>query len=65
MKYEDFHCPRCRKDTLHRVKNKYGVASDGKSFLKYQAKHCLVCNKYWGYSRDRKKAQKHVSFKKR
>lgn len=47
-KYDELICPRCKKETLHRIKNKYG-SKGGKSFLKYQAKHCLVCNHYWGY----------------
>ena len=64
MKYDELRCPRCFKTTLHRVRRKYGVSNDGKSFMKYEAKHCLVCNKYWGYSKkkDVVKAPRHISF---
>ena len=57
MKYDTIMCPKCRKETIHRTRRKYGMASrkGGKeSFLKYEAKHCLVCNHYWGYSKDKK-----------
>jgi len=57
-KYEDFLCPKCNKETLHRLKNKYGTGDKGKSYLKYQARHCLVCNHYHGYKNDKTKGEK-------
>ena len=54
-KYEDFLCPKCNKETLHRLRNKYGIGDKGKGYLKYQAKHCLTCNHYHGYKRPEKK----------
>lgn len=49
-KYDDFNCPRCRKMTLHKLRRKFKAGRDGRgSVMLYEAKHCLVCNHYWGY----------------
>jgi len=63
MKYDELKCPRCKRETVHRIRNKYGLGRDGKSFLKYQSKHCLVCNKYWGYIEKKPRVKRHYSSK--
>lgn len=62
-KYGEFLCPKCNKETLHRVRNKYGTGDKGKPFLKYQAKHCLVCNNYYGYSKESKRKETMISLR--
>ena len=66
-KYDELLCPRCNKETIHRIKNRFGVTKKGSrssgAFLKYQAKHCLVCNLYWGYSKKEPKAERMVSLR--
>lgn len=58
MKYEELICPNCRKETLHRVRNKYGLGDKGKPYLKNQIKHCLTCNFYHGYKEKRTRAER-------
>lgn len=64
MKYKDLKCPKCNKETLHRTRRRMAPGRKGSgAYEKYEAKHCLVCNHYWGYSKPKSRGATRISLR--
>ena len=63
-KYRNEYCPRCHKETLHRIKTKYSPRQDRGAVIKRVSLHCMICNKYHTNIKRNVQTVKHISFRK-